>query len=184
MPFFNKKLKKIFFFKKLFLTDSKQIHIKNKKSISIKKNVVVLFFSALVIIFASYFLTLYAVKLAELFGLSPLIISFTVIAAATSVPDAIISFVSASKGDIDASVSNVFGSNIFDILIGLGLPLFLASIIFGSTIISQESIPLIFGLLISTLLVKQIFKKNYLRNKDGLLFVLIYLVFLGFILFV
>lgn len=52
-------------------------------------------------------------------------------AAATSVPDTIISVRDARQGDYDDAVSNAFGSNIFDINIALGLPLFLYGLIYG-----------------------------------------------------
>ena len=44
-------------------------------------------------------------------------------AAATSVPDTVISYKDAMKGDYDDAVSNAVGSNIFDICVALGLPL-------------------------------------------------------------
>lgn len=57
------------------------------------------------------------------FGINPLFIALILVAAASSVPDAIISYRDARKGNYDDALSNVLGSNIFDITISMGLPL-------------------------------------------------------------
>ncbi|MCT4615526.1 MAG: hypothetical protein N4A49_11705 [Marinifilaceae bacterium] len=56
-------------------------------------------------------------------SINPLFVALVVVAAASSVPDTIISIKDAKKGNYDDSLSNVLGSNIFDITISLGLPL-------------------------------------------------------------
>merc|ERR1712166_1022934 len=48
--------------------------------------------------------------------------------AGTSVPDAISSIVVAQRGLGDMAISNALGSNVFDILLGLGFPYFLSAI--------------------------------------------------------
>ena len=55
-------------------------------------------------------------------------------AAATSIPDTIISIKDARKGNYDDAVSNALGSNIFDIAFALGLPILLYNLIYGKTI--------------------------------------------------
>ena len=52
-------------------------------------------------------------------------------AAATSVPDTVLSVKDARNGNYDDAVSNALGSNIFDIAVSLGLPLLVYSLIFG-----------------------------------------------------
>ncbi len=56
-------------------------------------------------------------------------------AAATSVPDTVLSMKDAVDGDYDDAVSNALGSNIFDITVALGLPLFLFGLIHGDDIV-------------------------------------------------
>ena len=53
------------------------------------------------------------------------LMGLTIVAAGTSVPDAISSVVVAKSGEGDMAVSNAIGSNVFDILLGLGLPFLL-----------------------------------------------------------
>jgi Ca2+/Na+ antiporter len=52
----------------------------------------------------------------------------TVLSAGTSVPDALSSIMVAQRGLGDMAVSNALGSNVFDILLGLGIPYFLSNI--------------------------------------------------------
>ena len=62
-----------------------------------------------------------AVMIATLLGVSELVIGLTVVALGTSLPELAASMMSASKGQMDMSVGNVIGSNIFNVLFVLGL---------------------------------------------------------------
>ncbi len=61
-----------------------------------------------------------AVGLARIFGLSPLLIGLTVIAAATSMPELMVTLAAGLDGLTDVGVGNVVGSNIANILLILG----------------------------------------------------------------
>ncbi len=82
----------------------------------------------------SYFLVEYAVVFADALNVPPIIVALTVLAAGTSVPDLFASVVVARQGRGDMAVANAVGSNVFDILIGLGLPWILVLIFQGGTI--------------------------------------------------
>ncbi|PXF48452.1 Sodium/potassium/calcium exchanger 4 [Gracilariopsis chorda] len=64
-----------------------------------------------------------------LIGIPATIMGLTVLAAGTSVPDALASISVARNGAGDMAVSNAIGSNVFDILLGLGFPWFLGHLI-------------------------------------------------------
>ena len=76
----------------------------------------------------------YAIIFAEALNIPPVIVALTILAAGTSVPDLFASVVVARQGRGDMAVANAVGSNIFDILIGLGLPWALVLIFQGGTI--------------------------------------------------
>ena len=61
-----------------------------------------------------------AVGLARIFGLSPLLIGLTVVAAATSMPELMVTVTAGLGGLTDVGVGNVIGSNIANILLILG----------------------------------------------------------------
>ncbi len=62
-----------------------------------------------------------AVTIARAFGISELVIGITIVALGTSLPELAASLVSAAKGQMDISLGNVIGSNIFNILFVLGI---------------------------------------------------------------
>jgi cation:H+ antiporter len=62
-----------------------------------------------------------AVILAKLFNVNELVIGLTIVAVGTSLPEIATSIVAALRGDRDIAVGNVVGSNIFNILLVLGL---------------------------------------------------------------
>ena len=56
-------------------------------------------------------------------------------AAATSVPDTVLSVKDAMRGEYDDAISNAVGSNTFDITVGLGLPLLLYALLFDNVLV-------------------------------------------------
>lgn len=82
----------------------------------------------------SYFMVTWASKLGCIWKVHPAIMGVTVLAAGTSVPDAIGSLLVARDGHGDMAVSNAIGSNVFDILLGLGLPWLLSCSIYGNSV--------------------------------------------------
>ena len=62
-----------------------------------------------------------AVVIAQLWGVSELIIGLTIVAVGTSLPEVVTSVVASYRGERDIAVGNVVGSNLFNILCVLGL---------------------------------------------------------------
>ncbi|MFC1623686.1 sodium:calcium antiporter [Patescibacteria group bacterium] len=129
---------------------------------------------------AAYFLTENAILFAQVLGIPALIIGFSVIAIATSIPDTVIAITNARKGHTDDVISNVFGSNIFNILIALGVPLFLHSAITKTSIdIVSGGIDLVIGLILATVIVIYFIIDDYTITKKNAVFTLIlYIAFL------
>ena len=86
---------------------------------------------------ACYLLAECVVNIADFFNMNTFFVAVIVAAAATSVPDTVISFKDAMKGNHDDSISNAVGSNIFDICICLGLPLTAFAFFYGPIEIPQ-----------------------------------------------
>jgi len=78
----------------------------------------------------SFAMVFFAQKLGCLIGIPPIIMGVTILAAGTSIPDAFASIAAAKSGLGNMAVANAIGSNVFDILIGLGLPWFLHGIVY------------------------------------------------------
>ena len=111
-------------------------------------------------------------------------------AAATSVPDTVLSVKDALNGNYDDAVANAVGSNIFDICVALGLPLFAYGLIYGNIELAAEfgdsaDVQMLrIGLLAVTGIVLALFLigKKIGKGKAIALFS-IYLGWLGFILY-
>ncbi len=83
----------------------------------------IIFVSTLVAAGACYLLVELTNASAEKLGVSPFFVAVILTAAVSSIPDTFMSLGSARRGDDSGAMSNVFGSNIFDICIGMSIPL-------------------------------------------------------------
>uniref|UniRef100_A0A671QRL4 Sodium/potassium/calcium exchanger 4-like n=1 Tax=Sinocyclocheilus anshuiensis TaxID=1608454 RepID=A0A671QRL4_9TELE len=80
------------------------------------------FLSTLWIAIFSYIMVWMVTIVGYTLGIPDVIMGITFLAAGTSVPDCIASLIVARQGLGDMAVSNTIGSNVFDILVGLGVP--------------------------------------------------------------
>ena len=151
---------------------------------SVIRYVITFIMSILWIGVLSYLMVAWASKLGCLFGIHPAIMGCTILAAGTSVPDAIGSLIVAREGQGDMAVSNAIGSNVFDILLGLGLPWTLNGLIYGTelNVDAQNLVPLSF-ILVGTLIGVYIvtLASNFTLTKTvGGIFFFFYLVFVAY----
>jgi Ca2+/Na+ antiporter len=79
----------------------------------------------------SYLLVWMVTIIGHTLGLPDPLMAVTFIAAGTSIPDAYTSVVVVREGMVDMGVSNIIGSNVFDLLIGLALPWFVRAVLGG-----------------------------------------------------
>jgi K+-dependent Na+/Ca+ exchanger-like protein len=132
----------------------------------------------------SFFMVSWASKVGCMLNIHPAVMGCTLLAAGTSVPDAIGSLLVAKNGQGDMAVSNAIGSNVFDILLGLGLPWMLNGLIYGVSLGVDASnlVPLSY-ILVGTLVLVYFgalvcgFK---LYKGLGMFFFSLYFVFVGY----
>lgn len=103
----------------------------NGSSYSTRSAWVVLSLATGAIAIACWYLAKEVIVTAEVMGVPTYFTALVFAAAATSVPDTVLSVKDAMRGDYDDALSNAIGSNTFDITVGLGLPLLLYTLIFG-----------------------------------------------------
>jgi cation:H+ antiporter len=118
-----------------------------------------------------------ASKIALSLGISPLVVGLTIVALGTSSPEVAVSVGAVLNGTTDIAVGNVVGSNIFNVLLILGLGALTAPLVVHSQIIRQE-VPIMIGA--SLLLTVMILDGRLARWESVLLLVLLgaYVVFL------
>uniref|UniRef100_I3JCL9 Solute carrier family 24 member 6a n=2 Tax=Oreochromis niloticus TaxID=8128 RepID=I3JCL9_ORENI len=98
--------------------------------------------STLWIAFFSYLMVWMVTIISYTLGIPDVIMGITFLAAGTSVPDCMASLIVARQGMGDMAVSNSIGSNIFDVLLGLGFPWALRTLIvsYGSVTINSKGL--------------------------------------------
>jgi len=144
--------------------------------------------STLVMSFGSWLLVYGTDLFGEITNIPLIFVAVVFSAAATSVPDTIISIKDSRKGNYDDAISNALGSNIFDIAFALGFPILLYNLIHGESVALNQDL-LAFTkevwvfLLLATFLALSIMLigKKFTRPK-ALMMLGIYLLFLFFVL--
>lgn len=111
-------------------------------------------------------------------GIPPLIIGMTVVGIGTSLPEMIVSFSAAARGQMDIAIGTAIGSNITNILLILGGAALLHPLTVHSNLIRRE-LPL---MLLVTLLCGVTLFDNQLSRVDGLTLIAIAAVYLIFII--
>lgn len=110
----------------------------------------------------SYLMVEFAIKIGRCLGVSTNVMGLTILAAGTSVPDAMSSILVAKMGKGNMAISNALGSNIFDILLGMGLPWSISTLIVvrEPLLINTLGLPyyvvMLFGVLIIFLLMVRV----------------------------
>lgn len=114
-----------------------------------------------------------AVKVAEIFNLSEKIISVTILAIGTSLPELVTSVSAAVKGKSDIAIGNILGSCIFNILLIIGVSAVINPITYNLSY-NKDLIILIIGTLILSVF-PIIPPKNKMSRTNGLIYLLMYI---------
>jgi len=146
---------------------------------------VTFFFSIIGLAALSFLLVEAAVGIGDILHINPTIIALTVLAAGTSIPDLLSSIIVAKQGRGDMAVSNAVGSNIFDILIGLGLPWMIILIAKGGTVtVGTDNLLSSVFLLLATvvaIIFILIVRKWTIGKRAGLLLIGIYILYVIYV---
>jgi len=147
------------------------------------------FFSSIVWISAiSYFMVSWAARVGCIIGIPEVVMGTLVVAAGTSIPDALGSIAVAKAGEGDMAVANAVGSNVFDIWLGLGLPWLIilptqpGGRIFIETAQLLPSIGILFGVLVIYYL-SLYFNSWRLTRRTGAFFLFVYVLFAAYCIF-
>jgi len=121
-----------------------------------------------------------AISLARLLGLSEYFISLTIVAVGTSLPELITSIIATLKKDDDLAVGNIVGSNIFNIFWILSVSAIITPIILPSFAIIDLAVLFVTTLLL--FLFMFIGKKHELERWQGVIFILLYIVYIYYLI--
>ena len=166
----------------LFIYQKKSIsefseEIDNNK-ISITKSFMYIIFSGSLLWLGSETLIKSAVTVANKFEISERVISITMVAIGTSIPELAASIVASLKKQNDLSIGNLIGSNIFNLLVVIGVTSSIIPIggIENSVIFNDMLWVVLFSAIILPL--AYFGKRNVLTRKKGIILLILYLIFI------
>ena len=164
-------------------TEEDETEVVSKKQILY--NVVISIIGLAAIIYGGDLVVDKASFIAKKLGMSEALVGLTIVAVGTSLPELVTSVVASIKKERDIAIGNVIGSNIFNILLILGvastikpLPISDAAAFGINSTLCDLIILLISG--IAVLLISKITK--CLKRWQGVLFVLAYVAYLAYII--
>ena len=166
----------LFFFQKNDQSDFSEELDKDK--ISIFKSFLYILFSGSLLWLGSETLIKSSISVANKLEISERIISITMVAIGTSVPELAASIVASLKKQNDLSIGNLIGSNIFNLLVVIGIT---SSIIpingIDNSIINNDMLwVVLFSVIIFPL--AYLGKRNVLTRKKGIILLALYLIFI------
>lgn len=136
-----------------------------------------LIISSLTLYFGAEFLVEGAVKFAKQINISEAVISVTIVAIGTSIPELAASLVAIAKNEKGLSVGNLIGSNIFNIGSVLGITAIIKDIPIAQEIIQRDIVwMLVFATIIMVLSVLP--EKNKISKYKGIIMLVGYFVFI------
>ena len=115
-----------------------------------------------------------ATNIARSIGVSEWFIGVSIVALGTSLPEIVSSIIAAKRGHGDMAIGNVFGSNIFNILMVIGV----ASSIHPIAINENIHADLIYTTVLTCLLIFLIRIRRTIKKLEGVILVLLYAVYM------
>lgn len=150
--------------------------VKNKEQVPMLKNIIYIILGIVALKFGGDLVVDNSILIAESLRISEQIISLTIVAIGTSLPELVTSVVATIKGNSDISIGNILGSNIFNMALIMGI----------SSLIKPITYNLAYnfgiGVLIVASLVLALFPvippKNKMSRRNGILYLILYLIYM------
>ena len=150
----------------------------DRSKISISKSFLHIIFSGFLLWLGSETLIKSAISVATQFEISQRVISITMVAIGTSIPELAASVVASLKKQNDLSIGNLIGSNIFNLLVVIGITSSISPMygIENSTIYNDMLWVILFSVIILPLAF--VGRKSVLTRKKGIMLLALYLIFI------
>lgn len=119
-----------------------------------------------------------ATSLAKAFGMSEKFIGLTVVALGTSLPELFTSVIAAKKGKADIAIGNIVGSNIFNILLVIGVSSLIIPVTFEMSFVIDCLVAVAAGVILWLC----VFRKKKLKRLDGVIMLVSYAAYFVYLL--
>lgn len=158
-----------------------ELSLEEAKKVSVIKNVMLIILGIVALKIGGDLVVDNAKLVAMALNVSEKIIGLTIVAIGTSLPELVTSVTAAIKGESDIAIGNIIGSNIFNMLLIIGVSSIIHPITYNITYNSQMMI--LFVAMILMLIFPFIKPKDELSRKNGLILVLLYLFYMAKLFF-
>ncbi|MBR3210516.1 MAG: calcium/sodium antiporter [Bacilli bacterium] len=170
----------IFLYYLVKMTQKKEESIK-PEMIPIKQAVVYTIVGLIGIILGGNVVVDSAVIMAQKMGVTERMISLTIIALGTSLPELVTSIEATYKGEVDIAIGNVVGSNIFNIGMVMGIPV---TILGSIRVIGFHWIDLLVMIIATILLLIFSLNDYKISKKEGITFLLLLIMYYSYVVLV
>ena len=155
-----------------------EIECDNMKELSYGKSILFLIVGAAAIAFGGDLTVDTASRIAIELGMSQTLVGLTIVSIGTSLPELVTSVVAARKNEVDMAVGNAVGSNIFNILMVLGI----SSAISPVALIRENIIDIVLLMVFSVMVWIFAGTRKKIERKEGIIMVVVYLIYCAYII--
>ena len=159
-----------------FAKEEKEIFPQEEKSIPIFKSIFYVILGILALKIGGDLTVDNSVAIAQRFNISEKIISLTILAIGTSLPELVTSVTAALKGNSDIAIGNIIGSNIFNMLLIIGVSALINPIMYNVTYNIQMAISILSIIMLA--LFPLIPPKNEMSRGNGITYLIWYVIYL------
>lgn len=150
----------------------------NMKELSYGKSILFLIVGAAAIAFGGDLTVDTASRIAIELGMSQTLVGLTIVSIGTSLPELVTSVVAARKNEVDMAVGNAVGSNIFNILMVLGI----SSAISPVALIRENIIDIVLLMVFSVMVWIFAGTRKKIERKEGIIMIVVYLIYCAYII--
>ena len=159
--------------------DTNEEENKDENPVKLIKALLMIVIGLFGIVLGSDFVVKGASEIAAAFGVSQRIISLTIVALGTSLPELVTSVIATKKGEYDIAIGNIVGSNIFNIGIVAGLPVAIFGGVGGGAFSYIDIIALIISAVVLFFFARHGGRIGY---KKGIIFLLMFVAYYGYVI--
>jgi len=143
---------------------------------STRKNILFILIGIIGVVIGAWLLIESAITFADILNIPAFVIALSLVAIGTSLPELVVSSMAAYKGESDIAIGNVFGSNVFNIFLILGV-----SALFIPLETLDSFYHLIFLLIATFIMIPAVHTGHVISRFEGFIFLILYCIYIWFI---
>ena len=159
-----------------------ELAVESTAEINIIKSIANLIIGALGIVIGGQCVVNSATAIATSLGMSEKLVGLTIVAMGTSLPELVTSVVAALKGEEDIALGNILGSNIYNILLIIGVSSAISPIVVSNNLIFDFVFLIIVTLIIGIMMFTSKSEEKRFGRKEGIILVSFYILYMIYII--